>query len=89
MKEIFYAINIDTQKKGFFMKKFGIIFVITAICFAPLHSQEKNYQARAAASSSTDASALSIGIWGVGIALGIAAIFLLLKSSEGTTTPVH
>jgi hypothetical protein len=68
------------------MKKFGYILVVAAICFSPLHSQEKNYQARAAASSSSDASALSIGLWGVGIALGIAAIFLLLKNSEGSTS---
>ena len=65
------------------MKKVCCIFTIMALCSSPLYSQEKNYKARAAAGSSFDATALSIGVWGVGLAVGIAAIFLLMKSSEG------
>ena len=71
------------------MKKISSIFVIIAICFSPLHSQEKNYKARAAAGGSSDSAAISMCAWGVGIAVGIAAVFLLLKSSEGDTDPAH
>jgi hypothetical protein len=68
------------------MKKVCCILTVMALCSSPLYSQEKNYKARAAAGSSFDATALSIGIWGVGLAIGIAAIFLLIKSSESTTS---
>jgi hypothetical protein len=67
------------------MKKVCCIFTIMAVCFSPLYSQEKNYKARAAAGGSSDASYLSMAAWGVGIAVGIAAIFLLVKSSESST----
>ena len=66
------------------MKKVCCIFAIMAMCFSPLYSQEKNYKARAAAGGSTDATYLSMGIWGVGLAVGIAALFLLIKSSEAS-----
>lgn len=67
------------------MKKLCCIFTILAMCFSPLYSQEKNYKARAAAGGSNDATYLSMAVWGVGIAIGIAAICLLIENSESST----
>lgn len=72
------------------MKKVGIIsLIIISSCLSPLYPQEKNYKARAAAGSSTDASMISMVVWGVGMAVGIAAIFLLIKSSESENNHAH
>ena len=68
------------------MKKACCIFIIMALCTSPLYSQEKNYKARAAAGSSFNATTLSMAAWGIGLAVGIAAIFLIVKSSESSTS---
>lgn len=67
------------------MKKLCCIFTIMAMSFSPLYSQEKNYKARAAAGGSNDATFLSMAVWGVGLAVGIAALCLLIKNSEGSS----
>jgi hypothetical protein len=67
------------------MKKVCYIFTILAMCFSPLYSQEKNYKARAASGSSQDATFLSMAVWGVSLAVGIAALCLLIKNSESST----
>lgn len=71
------------------MKKIGLILLVISICFSPLFPQEKNYKARAAAAGSVDASMLSMAIWGVGLSVGIAAIFLLIKESDSDNGHAH
>ena len=70
------------------MKRLGLILIITATCFSPLYPQGNSCQARAATNSINNASAISMAAWGVGLALGMAAIFLLL-SSEAETFHAH
>ena len=69
------------------MKKLGCMLTIIAMCFSSCcFSQEKNYKARAAEGGAQDSMNLSMVVWGVGLAVGIAALFLLLKTSDGTTS---
>ena len=81
------------MKKLFFLSIIAI-FISTSCFSAKKHCQgcfpdKKNYQARAAAASSSDAMSLSMVTWGVLLTGGIIALCLLLKSSSGSSSHSH
>ena len=67
-----------------FMKKFISILLISVFCFSTSFAEEVDeyYKPRAVASDSYNQAALSMAIWGVGLALGIAALFVCIRASR-------
>jgi hypothetical protein len=71
------------------MKNVICILTILLMCSSSSFCKEKDYKAKAAAAGSTEATSLSMAVWGVGLAAAITTVFLLVKSSDGTSSHSH